>query len=151
MRRAPSLLALGPTLALAACVGGPGARTPPTLDEVEAADGEAADDADGDGNGDGDGVAVISDGAIDPDPDQLAAGVPYLRFDVDIGSSPTRGPADAPVTIVMFSDFECPYCVDAFATVRALEAEFPDTIRFVGPDEYRAKRDASAAIYAKHA
>ena len=26
----------------------------------------------------------------------------------------------------------------------------PDTIRFVGPDEYRAKRDASAAIYAKH-
>jgi hypothetical protein len=27
----------------------------------------------------------------------------------------------------------------------------PDTIRFVGPDEYRAKRDSSAAIYKKHA
>lgn len=30
--------------------------------------------------------------------------------DVDITGSPFKGPADAPVTITLFTDFECPYC-----------------------------------------
>lgn len=30
--------------------------------------------------------------------------------DVDITGSPMKGPADAPVTMVLFTDFECPYC-----------------------------------------
>lgn len=29
---------------------------------------------------------------------------------VDLAGSPSRGPADAPVTVVVWSDFECPYC-----------------------------------------
>jgi len=29
---------------------------------------------------------------------------------VDVAGSPARGPADAPVTIVVWSDFECPHC-----------------------------------------
>jgi protein-disulfide isomerase len=76
-------------------------------------------------------VAVVSDGTLEPDPDQLAAGVPYLRFRVDVGDSPARGPADAPVTIVMFSDFECPYCDEAFHTVAQLEQEYAGKIRLV--------------------
>ncbi len=76
-------------------------------------------------------VGVVSGGELEPDPDQLAAGVPYLRFRVDIGDSPSRGPADAPVTIVMFSDFECPYCEEAFATIASLEKEYAGQIRFV--------------------
>jgi len=34
--------------------------------------------------------------------------------------------------------------------IKHKDPDRPDTIRFVGPDEYRAKRDASAAVYAKH-
>lgn len=76
-------------------------------------------------------VAVIGDETLNPDPDQLAAGVPYLRFRIEVGDSPARGPADAPVTILMFSDFECPYCDEAFATITALEQEYAGKIRFV--------------------
>src|SRR5512146_405320 len=32
------------------------------------------------------------------------------RFTVAIDNDPALGPADAPVTIIEFSDFECPYC-----------------------------------------
>ncbi|MCX4241783.1 DsbA family protein [Paraliomyxa miuraensis] len=32
------------------------------------------------------------------------------RYHVTLGDAPARGPADAAVTVVMFSDFECPYC-----------------------------------------
>jgi protein-disulfide isomerase len=74
---------------------------------------------------------VGEDGQLEPDPEQVAAGVPHLRFHVEVADSPSRGPADAPVTIVMFSDFECPYCGDALATIAELEREYTGKIRFV--------------------
>ncbi|TDD12179.1 Na+/H+ antiporter NhaA [Kribbella turkmenica] len=42
-----------------------------------------------------------------------------------------RGPADAPVTLVEYGDFECPYCGQAEAAIRALLAEFGADLRFV--------------------
>jgi protein-disulfide isomerase len=50
-------------------------------------------------------------------------------FAVPLGDAPTRGPADAWVTIVEFSDFECPYCKQAAATLVQLLAEYPDDVR----------------------
>ena len=115
-------LALGPgTLAGCQTRGSqPAASEPPAA----AASTEESDERDS--------VARVDDkGELEPDPEQLAAGVPYLRFRVELDGSPSRGPADAPVTIVMFSDFECPYCEEALATIAGLEREYPDQLRLV--------------------
>jgi protein-disulfide isomerase len=45
-----------------------------------------------------------------------------------------RGPADAPVTLVEFGDYDCPYTVRAHAVVRGLRRRLGDRMRFV----YRA-------------
>jgi protein-disulfide isomerase len=42
-----------------------------------------------------------------------------------------RGPADAPVTILEYGDYECPYCRGAFRDVHRLADQHPDLIRFV--------------------
>ncbi|MBL9104493.1 MAG: thioredoxin domain-containing protein [Myxococcales bacterium] len=55
--------------------------------------------------------------------------VPYERFLVELGDAPVRGPADAPVTLVAFSDFECPYCERGHRTVKQLEKEYGDRLR----------------------
>lgn len=44
---------------------------------------------------------------------------------------PTRGPSSAPVTIVEFSDFQCPYCRLASATVETLLARYPADVKLV--------------------
>src|SRR5262249_7492030 len=49
--------------------------------------------------------------------------------DVAIDGAPIRGTSRAPVTIVLFSDFECPYCVKAENTLRSLEAANPGKVR----------------------
>lgn len=47
---------------------------------------------------------------------------------------PVRGPGDALVTIVVFSDFECPFCKRAAATLHALQEQYPDRVRLVWKD-----------------
>jgi protein-disulfide isomerase len=47
---------------------------------------------------------------------------------------PTRGAADAVVTIVEFSDYECGYCKRAHPVVEKIMAEFGDRVRFVYRD-----------------
>lgn len=55
--------------------------------------------------------------------------VPYSPLPV--GDSPVRGAATAPVTIVMFTDLECPYCQSVHATLEELRAASPDQLRIV--------------------
>ncbi|HXM20811.1 MAG TPA: thioredoxin domain-containing protein [Terriglobales bacterium] len=38
-------------------------------------------------------------------------------------NGPSRGPADAPVTVVEFSDLQCPHCKDAHPTIQKLMSE----------------------------
>ena len=44
---------------------------------------------------------------------------------------PVRGPADAPVTLVEFSDFQCPYCARASSLVDQLMERFPETLNVI--------------------
>jgi protein-disulfide isomerase len=42
-----------------------------------------------------------------------------------------RGPVDAPVTILEYGDYECPYCRGAFRDVHRLADKHPTLVRFV--------------------
>jgi protein-disulfide isomerase len=64
-------------------------------------------------------------GAAPALPATTAARVP-LRAD-----DPVRGPANAKVTIAVFSDFECPFCGRVEPTLRQLEQAFPGSVRIV--------------------
>ncbi|MFG6446066.1 DsbA family protein [Microbacterium sp. P06] len=43
----------------------------------------------------------------------------------------TFGPADAPITLVEYGDYQCPYCGEAFPVVKQLLAEYDGKIRFI--------------------
>ncbi len=53
-----------------------------------------------------------------------------LYIDVDPERDHVRGPIDAPVTVVEYGDFECPYCGQAEPVVRELLRDFGD-VRYV--------------------
>jgi Na+/H+ antiporter NhaA len=53
-----------------------------------------------------------------------------LMVPVDLDRDHVRGPEDAPVTVVEYADFECPYCGQAEPVVRELLRDFGD-VRYV--------------------
>jgi protein-disulfide isomerase len=65
----------------------------------------------------------------------LATPVPIQRVSVTTDGKPSFGPADAPVTIIEFSDFECPYCRQWFtSTWPQLQKAYGNKIRLVYRD-----------------
>src|SRR5690606_33679731 len=52
------------------------------------------------------------------------------RFEIT-GEGPTRGPADAPITLVEFSDYQCPYCKSAEKVVAEVLERYPTQVRLV--------------------
>ncbi len=48
-----------------------------------------------------------------------------------IGGSPSKGPSDAPVTVVEFADFECPACGAAYPLLEEVYAGLEGKVRFV--------------------
>jgi thiol-disulfide isomerase/thioredoxin len=52
-------------------------------------------------------------------------------FDIPIGTSPIIGPADARVTLVVFSDFQCPYCSKEFPVIEQLLKKYPNDLNVV--------------------
>ena len=57
---------------------------------------------------------------------------PKLR--VEVGNAPRRGPATAPVTIVEFSDFQCPYCRAVESTLTELLSRYSGQISIAHKD-----------------
>ncbi|MCS6798510.1 MAG: thioredoxin domain-containing protein, partial [Myxococcota bacterium] len=73
-------------------------------------------------------------------PAEVAAGasaaagdVERFRVPVD-GRQPTKGPQDAPVTIVIFSDYECPFCKRVEPTLARIMNEYRNRVRIVWRD-----------------
>ena len=53
------------------------------------------------------------------------------RQQIDTTRAPARGGAHAPVEIVMFGDYECPFCKDASEVLTSLVDRYPGGVRFV--------------------
>jgi protein-disulfide isomerase len=49
--------------------------------------------------------------------------------DVDPGKAPMRGPKNAPLTVVLFSDFQCPFCGRVEPSLTELEKAYPGKVR----------------------
>lgn len=61
--------------------------------------------------------------------------VEVVRYPVTEDNNPAKGPADAPITIIEFSDFECPFCTRWHVEVwPKLQEAYGDKIRLVYRD-----------------
>lgn len=66
---------------------------------------------------------------------RYALPVPELpRYPSDAGSGPAAGPEDSRVTLLIFSDYECPYCAQARRVVDELERRYPNKLRIMHRD-----------------
>lgn len=80
--------------------------------------------------------------------------IPPVVQTVSIENQPARGAANAPVTVVMFTDFQCPACSGTYPVLQEVLKNYGDKIRFVERDfplttlhenAYRAALAANAA------
>jgi protein-disulfide isomerase len=60
---------------------------------------------------------------------------PNAVYNVPVGNSPVLGPANALVTMVVFSDFQCPFCGRVEETLRTLRTQFANDLRIVWKNE----------------
>ena len=76
---------------------------------------------------------------------------PAIRAEVSTEGAPIRGAADASVTVVEFSDFECPFCKQTHPTLKQLLELYPGRVRLAYRDfpldsiHPQARRAAEAA------
>ena len=56
---------------------------------------------------------------------------PNERYEIVTAGSPARGPAEADVEIVEFSDFQCPFCGRVTPTLKQVEKEYGEKVRIV--------------------
>jgi protein-disulfide isomerase len=56
---------------------------------------------------------------------------PILALPVSPERDHIRGPRDAPVTLLEYGDYECPYCGIAHPIVKAVQAKMGERLRFV--------------------
>jgi protein-disulfide isomerase len=73
-----------------------------------------------------DGKTLLRGEIFDMHADPFADNIGKIHLD----GSPSKGPADASVTVVEFADFECPHCRELYEALPAIEAKYPQ-VRFV--------------------
>ncbi|MBY0471956.1 thioredoxin domain-containing protein [bacterium] len=79
---------------------------------------------------------------------------PAYKLAIDIGKSPTYGNAKSAVTIVEFSDFQCPYCGRAAQTLTELKKKYGSKVQFAfkhfplqGHPQARPAAEASMCVF----
>jgi protein-disulfide isomerase len=111
--------AVGFTLALTAYNQGVG----DAMDEIDASLAEALS------------AAQVAQAPGAAQPQAAATPLPDKLDNVSTDDDPARGPADAPVVIVEFSDYHCPYCQRFESeTLPQIMEKYGDQIRFVYRD-----------------
>ncbi|MBX3209193.1 MAG: thioredoxin domain-containing protein [Labilithrix sp.] len=70
----------------------------------------------------------------DDDDDSAAVAQAKIVHKIPVGSAPARGPATALVTIVEFSDFQCPFCKRVEESLARVRREYGDKVRVVWRD-----------------
>jgi protein-disulfide isomerase len=73
---------------------------------------------------------------------------PTKTYAVNIVDSPSRGPADALVTVVRAGEYACPFCEKTRTTIDQLLSEYGSDIRFVHKDFIVHPQVATDAAYA---
>lgn len=80
----------------------------------------------------GAGPTVEEAATLDAPPDSITSGGPDVPTGIDVSNDPKRGSASAPVTIVEFSDFQCPFCGRFHReTFPALQRLYGDQVRWI--------------------
>jgi protein-disulfide isomerase len=72
---------------------------------------------------------IMEAAANAPAPSEPSAPAEPAVQKIEIGKAPVKGPTNAPVTIVEFSDFECPFCGRVTPTLKQLEEEYKGKIK----------------------
>ncbi|HVI23305.1 MAG TPA: thioredoxin domain-containing protein [Myxococcales bacterium] len=79
---------------------------------------------------------LIKDGQVAPAPTPTAAAPQQVQVrNVEPGDGPSVGPKHAKVTIVEWSDFQCPFCGRVDPTVRQILSTYKDDVRLVWRNE----------------
>jgi len=77
-----------------------------------------------------------------------------VAYKIDTSRNPLRGPKEAPVTIVEFSDFQCPYCAGLQSTLDQVLKAFPKEVNLVYKqfplNIHQYARQAAVASMAAH-
>jgi protein-disulfide isomerase len=57
-----------------------------------------------------------------------------FKTPIETTDDPSLGPDDAIIKIVEFGDFQCPYCLEAFPTIKSLLANYPSDVKVIFRD-----------------
>jgi len=72
---------------------------------------------------------VLTMRGLDIDRDRRAVALQDSTFDIPVEGTAILGESKAPVTVILFTDLQCPYCAQMAPLLRNLEEEHPKTLR----------------------
>ncbi len=74
---------------------------------------------------------LMKEAANAPAPQAAPEPAPVVVKDINLEGAPAKGPKNAPVTIVAFSDFQCPFCSRVVPTLKEIEKQYEGKVKVV--------------------